>query len=113
MAIGSHHQDRARRGGNDIGDYRLWLPLPQRLRELMPGKRVGGTIEQRSVTRIVRTGDHDVHWHVGEQRRVRATLERPTRGGAAAVSEPGGRSEERRVGKECVGTCRSRGWPYH
>src|SRR3546814_14626564 len=23
------------------------------------------------------------------------------------------RSEERRVGKECVGTCRSRGLPYH
>src|SRR3546814_14741306 len=23
------------------------------------------------------------------------------------------RSEERREGKECVGTCRSRGWPYH
>src|SRR3546814_16547078 len=23
-----------------------------------------------------------------------------------------GRSEERRVGQECVSTCRSRGWPY-
>src|SRR3546814_11937357 len=23
------------------------------------------------------------------------------------------RSEERRVGKECVSTCRSRGWPCH
>src|SRR3546814_16466361 len=23
------------------------------------------------------------------------------------------RSEERRVGKECVSTCISRGWPYH
>src|SRR3546814_11058571 len=23
------------------------------------------------------------------------------------------RSEERRVGKECVSTCRSRGWQYH
>src|SRR3546814_17149337 len=23
------------------------------------------------------------------------------------------RSEERRVGKGCVSTCRSRGWPYH
>src|SRR3546814_15130149 len=31
---------------------------------------------------------------------------------APAVSgEP--RSEERRVGKECVSTCRSRWWPYH
>src|SRR3546814_15908617 len=26
--------------------------------------------------------------------------------------EPGNRSEERRVGKECVSTCRSRWWPY-
>src|SRR3546814_16888717 len=25
----------------------------------------------------------------------------------------GQRSEERRVGKECVSTCRSRWWPYH
>src|SRR3546814_1294935 len=64
----------------------------------MPGKRVGGTIEQRSVTRIVRTGDHDVHWHVGEQRRVRATLERPTRGGAAVVSEHG---DLRRLDRAC------------
>src|SRR3546814_12331520 len=30
--------------------------------------------------------------------------------GAAAVA---GRSEERRVGKECVSTCRSRWSPYH
>src|SRR3546814_11121061 len=25
----------------------------------------------------------------------------------------GSRSEERRVGKECVSTCRCRWWPYH
>src|SRR3546814_8763764 len=27
--------------------------------------------------------------------------------------QPAVRSEERRVGKECVSTCRSRWWPYH
>src|SRR3546814_11822046 len=27
--------------------------------------------------------------------------------------KPGERSAERRVGKEWVSTCRSRGWPYH
>src|SRR3546814_15154822 len=27
--------------------------------------------------------------------------------------EPAERSEERRVGKECVSTCRSRRWQYH
>src|SRR3546814_13446220 len=33
----------------------------------------------------------------------------------AAIDEQlcGGRSEERRVGKECVSTCRSRWSPYH
>src|SRR3546814_14787843 len=29
------------------------------------------------------------------------------------VGEPNGRSEERRVGKECVSTCRYRWSPYH
>src|SRR3546814_17597181 len=29
------------------------------------------------------------------------------------VSDALKRSEERRVGKECVSTCRSRWWPYH
>src|SRR3546814_11536014 len=29
------------------------------------------------------------------------------------ISTGGGRSEERRVGKECVSTCRSRGSPTH
>src|SRR3546814_12698789 len=31
----------------------------------------------------------------------------------ARAGEIGERSEERRVGKECVSTCRSRWWPYH
>src|SRR3546814_5339334 len=31
----------------------------------------------------------------------------------AAAAEKQHRSEERRVGKECVSTCRSRGAPYH
>src|SRR3546814_8203987 len=30
-----------------------------------------------------------------------------------AIVPPPTRSEERRVGKECVSTCRSRGSPYH
>src|SRR3546814_2907488 len=32
---------------------------------------------------------------------------------SAAASERDSRSEERRVGKECVSTCRSRWSPYH
>src|SRR3546814_11216552 len=34
-------------------------------------------------------------------------------GGAQADKPNKGRSEERRVGKECVSTCRSRWSPYH
>src|SRR3546814_15743399 len=37
-------------------------------------------------------------------------LDRPPRG---LLVDDAGRSEERRVGKECVSTCRSRGTPYH
>src|SRR3546814_19331248 len=33
--------------------------------------------------------------------------------GLMAELEACARSEERRVGKECVSTCRSRWWPYH
>src|SRR3546814_3098440 len=33
--------------------------------------------------------------------------------GEMVLDEAGKRSEERRVGKECVSTCRSRWWPYH
>src|SRR3546814_19658768 len=44
-------------------------------------------------------------------RRSRAAASR-SRGRAAAAS-PLRRSEERRVGKECVSTCRSRWSPYH
>src|SRR3546814_13173669 len=33
--------------------------------------------------------------------------------GPTAIAEIGGRSEERRVGKECVSTCRSRWAPEH
>src|SRR3546814_20058143 len=34
-------------------------------------------------------------------------------GGISAMPSVNNRSEERRVGKECVSTCRSRGSPYH
>src|SRR3546814_13366230 len=47
---------------------------------------------------------------VGEQ--VYAVLEGYRAYHAAAGYYPGNRSEERRVGKECVSTCRSRGSPY-
>src|SRR3546814_20568319 len=36
-----------------------------------------------------------------------------TRGASVASTDRWGRSEARRVGKECVSTCRSRWSPYH
>src|SRR3546814_7886811 len=41
---------------------------------------------------------------------IPASLRRPS---AGPVGRPVRRSEERRVGKECVSTCRSRWSPYH
>src|SRR3546814_15856045 len=40
-------------------------------------------------------------------------LEAPEAGHRTVVDHHVVRSEERRVGKECVSTCRSRWWPYH
>src|SRR3546814_19870779 len=41
---------------------------------------------------------------------LKALIHTPTGG---IVAAPTARSEERRVGKECVSTCRSRWSPYH
>src|SRR3546814_11696500 len=49
---------------------------------------------------------HRVHCHQFRSR-IRE------RAGRVAVGQAARRSEERRVGKECVSTCRSRWSPYH
>src|SRR3546814_13961087 len=56
------------------------------------------------VARLGRKGDADPQ-HRFAQRRARRHLQQ-------LLAEPG-RSEERRGGKECVSTCRSRWSPYH
>src|SRR3546814_7685848 len=48
-----------------------------------------------------------------DAQRVAGELVDIGRRGAIAVARRIGRSEERRVGKECVSTCRSRWSPYH
>src|SRR3546814_3102072 len=45
--------------------------------------------------------------------RLRRCVPRLLQQGAEEGRDDGGRSEERRVGKECVSTCRSRWSPYH
>src|SRR3546814_18188863 len=49
-----------------------------------------------------------VRFKIGETPDFAEALEKE-----APVAVPLGRSEERRVGKECVSTCRSRWSPYH
>src|SRR3546814_3219101 len=45
--------------------------------------------------------------------KVTSTVGSPTKIGWNRRCSAGSRSEERRVGKECVSTCRSRWSPYH
>src|SRR3546814_7465347 len=49
----------------------------------------------------------------GGRSRRQGLLEPVAAVGEADAAETGNRSEERRVGKECVSTCRSRWSPYH
>src|SRR3546814_13678893 len=88
--------------------------------DLAPEKRVGRMDENR--VRLDREGQADAGKPVDGLRKTRSTLV-PMFGIAkprAAFEQPypgcgekAHRSEERRVGKECVGTCRSRWSPYH
>src|SRR3546814_15462795 len=55
-----------------------------------------------------------LHWMKRDPDAVLAGVWRALKPGGRFVAEMGGaRSEERRVGKECVSTGRSRWWPYH
>src|SRR3546814_11257369 len=49
----------------------------------------------------------------GAKRRMRARAQRAALAPAGKARSKARRSEERRVGKECVSTCRSRWSPYH
>src|SRR3546814_15913512 len=63
--------------------------------------------------RWVKTWRPSKGWTVGLQRRVPTGLERGAGQLAGMASVIGSGSEERRVGKECVSTFRSRVLPYH
>src|SRR3546814_13909137 len=51
--------------------------------------------------------------YFGEPRGIETQADGSRRGINTQVYTTGERSEERRVGKECVSTCRSRWSPYH
>src|SRR3546814_12832396 len=77
--------------------------------------------QHRQRTRLARAGEIGVGALepalVGEDRKARGAarcIGRGVGGGIEILSDQSlGRSEERRVGKECVSTCRSRWSPYH
>src|SRR3546814_14530699 len=49
----------------------------------------------------------------GNVRSGHDVLQIDVRAGGSGCAGDGNRSEERRVGKECVSTCRFRWWPYN
>src|SRR3546814_15558838 len=51
------------------------------------------------------------YWDLLRWKRAESVINQPVRGWDVGQIET--RSEERRVGKECVSTCRSRWSPYH
>src|SRR3546814_11005753 len=72
----------------------IWIPS---------GKRSGDDLRVPLARFFER---HEVRWHRGS---VSQVLD----GGRRVVTDPGERSEERRVGQECVRRCRSRGSACH
>src|SRR3546814_6715191 len=56
---------------------------------------------------------YHVHSTARERASDRCTADRAQGRGRGCGRRHGNRSEERRVGKECVSTCRSRWSPYH
>src|SRR3546814_20072457 len=66
---------------------------------------------RRAAGRIADFGRRADHHRAVAARSLREALALGFRQYFAGVDQR--RSEERRVGKECVSTCRSRWWPYH
>src|SRR3546814_16416531 len=70
-----------------------------------------GVVEGKHHQQDVSVGEAGVERHVGADEVDRLVDEAEAL--EHRVDQPGGRSEERRVGKECVSTCRSRWSAYH
>src|SRR3546814_18231304 len=86
------------------------LPLLVHDREVFLGTSIGITLfpeDAVSATELMKNGDIAMYQaKVADKNCFRFY----SRAMDQAVER---RSEERRGGKECVSTCRSRGWPYH
>src|SRR3546814_10647572 len=71
--------------------------------DLKETRRIVRTVSQPDPSGVVRRDPHACDHHAVDAGLIRADGKRRL----------AGRSEERRVGKECVRTCRSRWSPYH
>src|SRR3546814_11764763 len=92
----AHRSARGEFGEGDFGDEFGFQPMDLARGDLVDLERRGLAFELRESLR-----------EVGEAAGVEAGAD------VALVDKRIARSEERRVGKECVSTCRSRWSPYH
>src|SRR3546814_12177651 len=94
---------------SDVCSSDLDKQRPQKDRQHVVGefrrRRLAAALALAAVQRAA------VHRHEGD--RESALGEQAAKGVGQDEGELEGRSEERRVGKECVSTCRSRWSPYH
>src|SRR3546814_10011625 len=123
--VGVDH--RLRRGLGEVDDLQPAVPqgdlavLPEaRAVRASPPPRVGHRSDRRDVRRLLVRSDlsaesaHDVLVYPQRARSSPLEAGQPALGLVGPLAElVEGRSEERRVGKECVSTCRSRWSPYH
>src|SRR3546814_2627847 len=82
----------------------------QQVGDLLDVVAVGDALVAQHMGIVPDLGDELVICHCVEVLPKRSTSLVPIRASAGHLR---GRSEERRVGKECVSTCRSRWSPYH
>src|SRR3546814_21191551 len=78
---------------------------------LHPGRRA--VTEEDRPGQAPKRGHVRGQWHLPDLRLARLRADLLCGGGFPRLRGPVARSEERRVGKECVSTCRSRWSTYH
>src|SRR3546814_15685816 len=95
----------------------IFAPLGKGQRALIVASpKSGKTVMMQHMAHAISTNYPDavmIVMLVDERPEEVTEMQRTVRGEVVASTFDEPRSEERRVGKECVSTCRSRGSPYH
>src|SRR3546814_18648948 len=94
------------RGATSMNIPAIFMPAGPMLRGNWRGNTLGSGSDAWKYWAELRAGNID-------QAAWREIEEGIARGPGHCMTMGPARSEERRVGKECVSTCRSRWWPYH